>query len=330
MRRENLTDEQLLYQWASLVLPYLSPRDLAASACACRTLSLIASGVTSRRTADAARGLERYPIPFGNATASPQPYSYFLYTPHPILSPSPSSSFSQSWGGEGTRGSATDCERLQGLRSCFGGFEVGCDCDRCEEGRCSCWSDMELGVLKECGENCACGLTCENRRTRSGIPIRLKIVRDARKGWSLHAAEAIRRGDFVCEYAGEYLTTEEAQIRLKTYDELSLKGTISPALLVVREHLPSGKACLRVNIDATKIGNAARFINHSCDGGNLKLLLVRNSGSLLPRLCFFASVDISEDEELSFSYGASAIKENSLPCFCGSANCSGVLPSEET
>lgn len=41
-------------------------------------------------------------------------------------------------------------------------------------------------------------------------------------------------------------------------------------------------------------------------------------------------MDISEDEELSFSYGESRIKENGLPCFCGSANCLGVLPSEET
>lgn len=85
-----------------------------------------------------------------------------------------------------------------------------------------------------------------------------------------------------------------------------------------------------MNIDATKIGNVARFINHSCDGGNLKAVLVRNSGSLLPRLCFFASMDIAEDDELSFSYGESRIKENGLPCFCGSANCVGVLPSEET
>jgi [histone H3]-lysine36 N-dimethyltransferase SETMAR len=28
----------------------------------------------------------------------------------------------------------------------------------------------------------------------------------------------------------------------------------------LREHIPSGKACLRVNIDATRVGNVARFI----------------------------------------------------------------------
>ncbi|CAA6667146.1 unnamed protein product [Spirodela intermedia] len=93
-----------------------------------------------------------------------------------------------------------------------------------------------------------------------------------------------------------FLTTAEARRRQRGYDEAAsgggVGGRVSAALLVLREHLPSGRACLRVNIDATAVGNAARFINHSCDGGNLGGVLVRNSGLLLPRLCFFASRDI--------------------------------------
>lgn len=99
---------------------------------------------------------------------------------------------------------------------------------------------------------------------------------------------------------------------------------------MVREHLPSGKACLRLNIDATRVGNVARFINHSCDGGNLSTVLVRNCGSLLPRLCFFASRDIVEGEELTFSYGDIRLRPTGSPCFCGSSRCFGVLPSEHT
>lgn len=126
------------------------------------------------------------------------------------------------------------------------------------------------------------------------------------------------------------MTTKEARKRQKLYDELASVGKLSPALLVIREHLPSGKACLRVNIDATRIGNIARFINHSCDGGNLLSILVRNTGSLLPRLCFFAKRDIVEGEELTFSYGTASVRSNGLPCSCGSSSCLGVLPSEET
>ena len=88
---------------------------------------------------------------------------------------------------------------------------------------------------------------------------------------------------------------------------------------------------MRVNIDATKVGNVARFINHSCDGGNLQPVLVRSSGSLIPRLCFFAARDIAEGEELAFSYGDAMLRPNKgLPCFCGSSCCPGVLPAEET
>lgn len=114
------------------------------------------------------------------------------------------------------------------------------------------------------------------------------------------------------------------------YDELASGGHFSPALLVVREHLPSGNACLRFNIDATRIGNVARFINHSCDGGNLSTALVRSTGDLIPRLCFYASKVIKEDEELTFSYGGIRLRSKGLHCFCGSSSCFGTLPSEDT
>lgn len=219
---------------------------------------------------------------------------------------------------------------------------VGCECRNCSleidgEFDCPCSTlrppgliDEEIGVMTECGANCTCGMECGNRLTQRGVAVRLKIVRDLKKGWGLHANQFIRRGEFVCEYAGELLTTEEARRRQKRYDEFASHGRFSSALLVVREHLPSGKACLRINIDATRVGNVARFINHSCDGGNLSTILVRRSGALLPHLCFFAARDIVEGEELAFSYGDVRLRQKGLPCFCASSCCFGVLPSEHT
>ena len=61
----------------------------------------------------------------------------------------------------------------------------------------------------------------------------------------------------------------------------------SPSHQVVRETLPSGLT-LRANIDATLKGNIARFINHSCDGGNLRLALVHRRGALLPAVALIA------------------------------------------
>ena len=121
------------------------------------------------------------------------------------------------------------------------------------------------------------------------------------------------------------MTTAEARRREREYDK---RG--GAALLVVREHLPSGKACLRVNVDATAVGNAARFINHECGGGNLAAEVVRETGFLLPRVCFFAERDVAAGEELTFSYGEAAELGTGRPCFCGSDSCSGFLPREET
>lgn len=133
---------------------------------------------------------------------------------------------------------------------------------------------------------------------------------------------------------GELLTTDEARRRQNIYDKLRCTQSFTSALLVIREHLPSGQACLRINIDATRIGNVARFINHSCDGGNLSTVLVRSAGALLPRLCFFAARDIIAEEELSFSYGDVRVigknRDNKLNCCCGSSCCFGTLPCENT
>lgn len=129
---------------------------------------------------------------------------------------------------------------------------------------------------------------------------------------------------------GEVLSTMDARERQKKYDEMARIQRSSPALLVVKEHLPFGKTCMRINIDATRIGNVARFINHSCDGGNLDTVIVRSSGALLPRVCFFASTDIRENDELTFSYGEASLEPDSRPCFCGASSCAGILPSEHT
>lgn len=38
--------------------------------------------------------------------------------------------------------------------------------------------------------------------------------------------------------------------------------TFSCVVQIVREVLPSGTASLRLNVDATRVGNVARFFNH--------------------------------------------------------------------
>ncbi|OVA00895.1 SET domain [Macleaya cordata] len=347
--KKTCSTQQLFFECAELFLPWLSPSDLASASSACKTLHCISKSITTRRASDASRNFEKHPIPFIN-TIDSQPYSYFIYTPSQILCSPP---LSQPWGSNLQKPisnlfsstnfgpymtsllfiSATD-ESTSGCvcKSCSeeeDDGENGCPCSRFKP-KVLLGLGQDLEMMTECGPSCDCGVDCGNRLTQRGVSIRLKIFKDERKGWGLYAAQFLPRGEFICEYAGELLTTQEARKRQKKYDELALNSRFSAALLVVREHLPSGKACLRINIDATRVGNIARFINHSCDGGNLTTVLVRNSGALLPRLCFFASRDIVEGEELAFSYGEVRIKQNGLQCFCGSSGCLGALPSEQT
>ncbi|KAH9290197.1 hypothetical protein KI387_034314 [Taxus chinensis] len=282
--------------WAPVVFPWLSPQSIASLARTCSSFRSLSKTITTHRIADAARGLEKYPVPVSNPVDNIL-YPYFLYTPTSIFS---ISSPKQQWGHETsadpqqTKSLISDSEILEG---------TGCNCTDCskEEQACSCnelrvYSDdgrirfsggclnpnfednAEFGglnprfgglednaeiesldggpmVVMECGPACRCGEGCRNRVSQRGLSVRVEIVRHLKKGWGLHVAEPVKRGAFVCEYAGEFLTTAEARERQWHYDEASLnKHNFCSALLVIREHLPSGQACLRLNIDATILG----------------------------------------------------------------------------
>lgn len=84
----------------------------------------------------------------------------------------------------------------------------GCDCEACGDSglgsECPCLGLDGLGgdVGSECGPGCRCGPECGNRLTQNGVAVRVKIVRDRRKGWCLYADQFIRKGQFLFEYAG--------------------------------------------------------------------------------------------------------------------------------
>ncbi|KAK4414840.1 Histone-lysine N-methyltransferase SUVR3 [Sesamum alatum] len=326
--RDRHSHDDAFLRCAAVVLPYLNPTELASVASTCKTLYQISKPISSRRTSDASRGLENLPIPFLNPIAGDsQPYPYFLYTPTQTLRVGPE--FRQPWGSDDDARMCSGEGRPDPFLFRVEGAS-GCECARCTGDCCPCLESGDFLLTRECGPSCKCDPACGNRVTQGGIRVRLKMVKDERKGWGLYAVEMIPSGQFVCEYAGELLSTKEARQRQLTYDENAAMGCLTPALLVVKEHLPSGNTCMRINIDATRIGNIARFINHSCDGGNLDTVIVRSSGALLPRICFFTSRDVQENEELTFSYGDVRLKPDGQPCFCGSSSCVGILPSEHT
>ena len=146
----------------------------------------------------------------------------------------------------------------------------------------------------------------------------------------MHTRLPIARGEFVLEYAGEMIPTSLARKRNMGYDS---RGDLY--MLVVREHVGTGGLCLRINIDPTHCGNAARFANHSCDGGNLELVVARGQGCPVPRVAMFAREDIPAGAELTFSYGQyhadlASGDRTGLRCHCGTEQCQGFMPREAT
>lgn len=197
-----------ILQCAELILPWLTPRELATVSLTSASLRRTSQSVALRRSSDASRGLEPLPVPFLNAVDS-HPYAYFLYTPSSlVLSPPNATLLRQSWGSSRTLAGSTAFpgRPSRDAVGVVGGLVLGCDCERCEGHDCACWSGEggeEAEVLvSECGPGCGCGPECGNRASQGGVEVKLKIVRDKEKGWCLFADQAIKKGRFVCEYAG--------------------------------------------------------------------------------------------------------------------------------
>lgn len=175
---------------AHLVLPYLEPAGLASVSATCNVLHVVSKAITSTRISDASRNLENYPIPFFNSVDS-ELYANFIYSPVQTLPTFPTI----PWGGGSGRVKPDPfLVRVEGA--------YGCDCESCDldsGSNCACVDFSELPT-RECGPSCGCGLECGNRLTQKGISVKLKVVKDRRKGWSLCAAEFIPKGKFICEY----------------------------------------------------------------------------------------------------------------------------------
>lgn len=179
----------------------------------------------------------------------------------------------------------------------------------------------------ECNALCVCGESCQSRMVQNGLQTHLGVFRSKNRGFGVVTLEAIRRGSFVCEYAGEVIGFEEAQRR-----QLSQTPEDNNYIITVQEH--GGAQRLGVTfVDPVTVGNVGRFLNHSCQP-NLTMVPVRVH-SIVPRLALFSSRDIEPGEELTFDYsGGNAHRSDASVvgdlqrkvCLCGTQSCSGFLP----
>lgn len=173
--------------------------------------------------------------------------------------------------------------------------------------------------LYECNSSCNClNKFCGNRYIQFG-PNKNLEVRECSKGKGLFAAEDIKKGTFICEYAGEIIPEIEAVGRFKHNKENKQMNYI----FCLKEHYESNT--ITTFIDPSYLGNVGRYANHSCNP-NCLLIPIRVENTV-PKLCIFTKTNIEKNEEITFDYGeTSEQNQDSTPCLCNQENCRKWLP----
>ncbi|KAI5065088.1 hypothetical protein GOP47_0019783 [Adiantum capillus-veneris] len=179
---------------------------------------------------------------------------------------------------------------------------VGCTCKSSCRDNCECRAQS-----MSCSRSCTCNEKCGNKPFRKEK--RIKLVKTRECGWGVQITEAVVQGEFIIEYVGEVINEAMCEERLWTLKE---RGDHNFYMCEI------GKDFI---IDATYKGNAARFVNHSCDP-NCNLEKWRVDGEI--RVGIFAIRDIKDGEALTYDYRFVQFGPT-VKCRCGASNCRGNL-----
>lgn len=134
------------------------------------------------------------------------------------------------------------------------------------------------------------------------------VYRSHIHGRGLFCNRDIEAGEMVIEYAGELIRSTLTDKRERYYDS---RG-IGCYMFKIDEHFV---------VDATMRGNAARFINHSCEP-NCYSKVVDILGH--KHIIIFALRRIVQGEELTYDYKF-PFEDVKIPCSCGSKKCRKYL-----
>ncbi|XP_012280456.1 histone-lysine N-methyltransferase trithorax isoform X2 [Orussus abietinus] len=161
----------------------------------------------------------------------------------------------------------------------------------------------------------------ESRTASTNLPMamRFRILKETSKesvgvyhshihGRGLFCLRDIEAGEMVIEYAGEVIRASLTDKREKYYDSKN----IGCYMFKIDDHLV---------VDATMKGNAARFINHSCEP-NCYSRVVDILGK--KHILIFALRRIVQGEELTYDYKF-PFEDIKIPCTCGSRRCRKYL-----
>ncbi|KAK1278485.1 Histone-lysine N-methyltransferase, H3 lysine-9 specific SUVH1 [Acorus gramineus] len=195
-------------------------------------------------------------------------------------------------------------------------------------------------MLYECGASCPCSVSCRNRVTQRGIRLQFEVFKTSDKGWGLRSWDPIRAGTFICEFTGQVLDEikgmdgdevddNEYIFEANNIDEKALGWNYIPELLGESrtDDLNDGAKPFSFYIDAGKVGNMSRFMNHSCSPNVFwQPVLHDHNDEKYPHIMFFALRHIPPMTELSYDYGLGQANSGSRKmkkCLCGSTSCRG-------
>lgn len=144
------------------------------------------------------------------------------------------------------------------------------------------------------------------------LQVRRKQLQFASSGihdLGLFSMEFIPANDLVIEYIGEVIRQKVADLREKEYEA---RGIGSSYLFRIDDDNV---------IDATVMGNMARFINHSCiPNCNAKVITVEGK----KKIVIYAKRDIQPMEEITYDYKF-PIEDDKIKCLCNHEKCRGYL-----
>jgi len=141
-----------------------------------------------------------------------------------------------------------------------------------------------------------------------------EVRRSGVHGRGLFAKRAIPKGTRIIEYVGDRIDKKESDRRAWARVDYAKKtGDAAVYIFTLNK---------KHDIDGDVPWNAARLINHSCDG---------NCDSYIEddRIWISAKRDIAKGEELFYNYGFDLETWEDHPCRCGAPRCVGYIAGEK-
>ncbi|VVC32419.1 Post-SET domain,AWS domain,SET domain,SRI, Set2 Rpb1 interacting [Cinara cedri] len=184
-----------------------------------------------------------------------------------------------------------------------------CDCglSKRDAGNTRCEQCPNRMLKVECGSRCRYKQNCTNKQFQNKQFKKINIIKTAKKGYGICAAEDIPKGVLISEYVGEVISYNEMCDRLNSEEYANLNYMVE---------LNSDAI-----IDSTSKGNLTRFINHSCDPNSVS---EKWQALGLSRIGFFSTRNIKIGEEITFDYQFQVFGA-AQRCYCYSQNCRGYI-----